>query len=275
MNWLGLTTVFLAFPALALGCWLAKRNFSQGKVLLCWCAGLVLALPATVYFVYYTGLFGEPIWFYELRTLPGTELLAFPAGFLAGWIQVRIVPRLRLSPWGTRLIIPIVLGFAIAVPYLKPLLRQPQPMSVLHDQWQNGVCLQSTFSTCGPASAATILHYLGVNATESELALASHTSARGTENWYLARAIRQYGLQTFFEFSKTLDGPLPAIVGVRLKANGNSGHFIALLEKHGNNLVFGDPMQGRFTNTLAELTDQYEFTGFMLSVQRNPKIAHD
>jgi hypothetical protein len=273
MNWIGVLAVFLAFPVFALGCWSAKRGISASISLLGWGIGVILAVPALLYFAYYAGLFGEPIWFYKLRAVAGTELLASLAGFLAGWFQVRVIPRLRLSRWGTRLLMPVLLGFGVAVPYLKPLLR-PQQIHFLREQWKDGVCLQSTASTCGPASAATVSHHLGFQVSERELALAAYTSASGTENWYLARALDRLGLEASFAFSKTLEAPLPAIVGVSLKENGNSGHFIALLEKQGDKYVFGDPMEGRFTNTLAGLADKYEFTGFMLSVQPEPQSTN-
>lgn len=274
MNWLGIITVLLAFAAFAFGCWSAKRIKSSKVIIFAWILCSILSIPAALYFAYYTRLFGEPLWFYRLRVVTGTELLAFPAGFLAGWLHVRVVPRMRLSRWGTHLIIPVLLGFGIAVPYLKPILKRPQPMSALGEQWKDGVCLQSTFSTCGPASAATVLNELGVKVSEKELAVAAYTSVSGTENWYLARALRKRGFQTAFYFSKTLDAPLPAIVGVRLKESGNSGHFIALLSRQGDRFVFGDPMEGRFTNTLAGLAEKYQITGFMMSIQREISQDH-
>lgn len=274
MNWLGLTSALFAFPVFVWGCRCARTNLPPTKTILAWGVGVLLTIPGALYIAYYARLFGEPIWFYQLRAAPGSELLAFPAGFLAGLLHVRIVPRLRLSRWGARLIVPLLLGFGVALPYLKPLVK-PQPIHVFREQWSDGVCLQSTYSTCGPASAATIMHHLGLTVSEKELAVAAHTSASGTENWYLARALRRRGMLVSFVFSKQIDGPLPAIVGVKLKECNNAGHFIALLEKRDDRFIFGDPMEGRFTNTLANLAGKYEFTGFMLSIQPQPQSAHD
>ena len=275
MNWLGLATVLLAFPAFAFGCWSAGRRLPAFWSWVVWGVAIFFAVPGIIYCVYYTRLLGEPIWFYQVRTVPGTELLASPAGFLAGWFQVRVVPRLQLSQWGTRFLVPVLLGFSVALPYLKPILKKPQPVPAFRDQWTNGVCLQSTFSTCGPASAATALNQLGIKVSEQELARAAYTSASGTENWYLARALRRHGMQTAFLFSKTLDTPLPAVIGVRLKNSANSGHFIALLDKQGSKFILGDPMEGRLTSTLAELADEYEFTGFILSLRKQSHPAYD
>jgi hypothetical protein len=274
MNWLGLIAVLLAYPAFVFGCWSARRKLTAQLSLFGWGMGVVLAIPATLYFTYYTKLFGEQIWFYQLRTLPGSELLAALAGFLAGWVHIRVIPRLRLSKQGTHLMIPALLGFVVAVPYLKPFLR-PQQIHFVRAQWRDGVCLQSTASTCGPAAAATILNHLGITTSERELAVAAFTSASGTENWYLARALRRYGVQTSFAFSKDLNAVFPAIVGVRLKESANSGHFIALFGRQSNKFIFGDPMEGRFTNSIAEVADKYEFTGFMLSIQSITQPSHD
>jgi len=196
-------------------------------------SAVVLAIPAVVYDLYYSKLLGESIWLYRVRVVPGSELLASLAGFLAGWAQVRMAPRLRLSPLGKRFLVPVVFAFALALPHLKPLLR-PLRSATLHDEWKGEACLQSTFSTCGPASAATIVRRLGGHLSERELAREAFTSRSGTENWYLARALRWHGLQTFFVLSDPSNAPLPSIAGVRLKNLGSSGHFVALLDRHGN-----------------------------------------
>ena len=76
MNWLGLACAFGAFPVLALGCRIATTNLSPKRTTLAWGAGVVLAIPAALYLAYYARFFGEPIWFYQLRAAPGSELLA-------------------------------------------------------------------------------------------------------------------------------------------------------------------------------------------------------
>jgi hypothetical protein len=262
MNWLGLAAVLLGFLGYFLGLYCARRVTPRASDFLAVFA-LVLAVPATVYDLYYAKILGEPIWLYRIRTVPGTELLASLAGLLAGLAQGRIVPHLRLSPLGKRFLVPVVLGFALALPYLKPLFR-PLRSGALQEKWQGEACLQSTVSTCGPAAAATIVRRLGGRLSERDLAREAFTCKSGTENWYLARTLRRHGFQTEFVLSDPSKVPLPAIAGVRLRSLGNSGHFIALLERDGDNVVFADPMEGLSTNTLAHLDSPYEFTGFFL-----------
>jgi hypothetical protein len=60
--------------------------------------------------------------------------------------------------------------------------------SQLRDRWNDGICQQTSPSTCVPASCATIIRMLGGNLTEQELARDAGTNKRGTEIWYMMRA---------------------------------------------------------------------------------------
>jgi hypothetical protein len=62
------------------------------------------------------------------------------------------------------------------------------------------------------------------------------------------------------------DGPLPAIIGVRLRSG--SGHFIAVLGREGEAFVIGDPLDGRKTLPLERLRRRYTLTGFRLYLTR-------
>jgi ABC-type bacteriocin/lantibiotic exporter with double-glycine peptidase domain len=160
----------------------------------------------------------------------------------------------------------MVFGFAISLPYLKPVLR-PLRADSWREEWQGEACLQSTPSTCGPAAAATVVRRLGGHLSEGELAREAFTCRSGTENWYLARALRRHGFESDFLLSDPSKAPLPAIAGVRLRSLRNAGHFIALLERDGDKYVVADPMEGLSTNTLADLEGPYEFTGFFLPIR--------
>jgi len=267
MNWHGLVAVLLGFLGYFLGLYCAQKVTARASAYLALFVGLLLAVPSIIYDLYYARVLGEPLWLYRIRTIPGSELLGSLAGLLAGWIQGRVIPHLRLSSLGKRFLVPVVFGFAIALPYLKPLLR-PLRSGTLREQWEAGACLQSTPSTCGPAAAATIVRRLGGRVSERELARESFTCSSGTENWYLARTLRRHGFRTDFLLSDPSKVPLPAIAGVRLRSLGNSGHFIALLERGDDKLVVADPMDGLSTNTLAHLEGPYEFTGFFLLIQK-------
>lgn len=226
----------------------------------------VFALPGLLFAGYYTKLLGEPIWFYQFRAVPGTELAAAGVGLLAGFVhQARHKYRLLKTQFRA-LTIPLILAVITIAPYVKPLLR-PLNKRQLTEQWKDDVCLQSTSSTCGPASAATIAKALGKNITEGELACDSLTYAGGTENWYLARALRNRGFKVEFKAISPDDRtfPTPAIAGVKLPPG--TGHFIALISSDGTNYIGSDPLTGKFSATLAGLKSSYQFTGFFLEFE--------
>ena len=55
----------------------------------------------------------------------------------------------------------------------------------------NGICIQSTDYTCGPAAAVTALRHIGLRAGEGQIAIASHSSAAiGTPPDMLCRGLR-------------------------------------------------------------------------------------
>src|SRR5690606_5198654 len=151
-------------------------------------------------------IFAEPSWYYQFRSITGTELLIVILG-IAGGLIATLVPRVLL-------VLPLlgVAAFSIA-PIIKPFVG-PIPTGTLHNKWDGEICLQSTGSTCGAASTATILKHLGVDVTELQLAAEAHSYAGGTEAWYLARAARARGFAVDFIFTPgfTPEDGLPAVV---------------------------------------------------------------
>lgn len=219
-----------------------------------------LSIPSMLFAVYYLHLLPDQAWFYTLRSWMGTEFLVVFLG-AAGGAAAALLPRFLT-------ILPLFVSFTLAViPYLKPLMM-PLPDDAFHEQWEGDACLQSTASTCGPASTATILKSLGVHASEREIARAAYSYLGGTEAWYLSRFVRSRGLCARFDF-KTGFQPsvgLPAVVGVRL---GDQGHFIAVLRMDGDQVTFADPLNGIQQLPLTAFRRKYRFTGFHMIVARS------
>lgn len=219
----------------------------------------VLALPSVLFAIYYLHVLPEREWFYELRSWRGTEFLVVFLGGAAGALA-------SLLPRGV-LILPLF-GFVAAamVPYLKPLIG-PLADDDFREKWEGDACLQSTLSTCGPASVSTIMRRLGVAVPEREVARAAFTYTGGTEAWYLARYVRSRGLQARFAFQKSFAPTvgLPAVVGVIV---GNCGHFIAVLEVKHDQVTFVDPMFGPENVSLSEFKERFTFTGFHLVISK-------
>jgi len=233
----------------------------------CWLAfiSLLAAIPAVFFAAYYTKLFGEAEWFYTFRSLPFTELSAAGIGLFAGWLQHQREKSQRFKKMVSAFFVPSMTVLCVAAPYIKQIFLRPD-WSKFEDRWSDGVCLQSSESSCGPAAAATLLRHYGKSVPERELARESFTTRRGTENWYLLRAIRKHGIPAgYVVVSPGVENILfPSIAGVRLRHAEGAGHFIALLAKSGENFIVGDPLNGREELTRGELQERYTFTGFYL-----------
>jgi hypothetical protein len=258
-NWPGVFSAILSVAALFGVYRIAKSATLKNRILVSIAATLA-AVPAASFALYYTHLLPEMAWYFQFRSIRATELLIVLLG-VAGGALASLLPRLlRILPLAG------VVAFAVA-PFLKPFIG-PIPAGTLRDKWDGPICLQSTPSTCGAASTATILKYLGRDVTESELAAEAHSYARGTEAWYLARAVRSRGFVVDFEIAPgfTPEAGLPAVVGVRL---GSIGHFIPILGREGDRFIIGDPLHGREILTLDELYQRYRFTGFHMRVSKS------
>lgn len=257
-NWLGIISAILAVVGFLVAYRFSFKKPLKIRVWLVVASGFA-AIPGASFAVYYAHLFPEMAWYYEFRSIPGTELLMVFVG-VAGGFFATFLPRMLL-------VLPLLAVMAISVvPLLKPLIG-PLALNELEDKWDGEVCLQSTGSTCGAASTATILKLLGIESTELEIAKEAHSYARGTEAWYLARAARSRGCEVEFDFRSGFspEGGLPAVVGVRL---GHIGHFIPVLGREGERFVIGDPLKGREVLTLEELEKRYDFTGFHMRVKK-------
>lgn len=261
MNYTGFAALLLGVPVF----FAVESRLRKATPATCWrwlSLLTLLSIPSILSAVYYLHVLPESEWFYALRSLRGSEFLAlFPAaaaGALASnW------PRLSVA-------LPLF-GFLVlgSAPYLKPLFN-PLDESALTERWQGDACLQSTAATCGPACVATLLKRAGVSTTERAVARACHTSASGTEAWYLARYIRaapaEHGMFAGFSirpgFSPELG--LPAMIGVRLPGGG--GHFLAVLENKDGVIDFVDPLVGEERVPLDEFRKRFDFTGFHMYV---------
>ncbi len=270
MNPLFIPTLVGTLMFFLVGIWLAKQ--ARTKLQICALAifSFIAAVPAFLFAVYYVGVLGEAGWFYSFRALSGSEFFACGAGLLGGWVQTKRNQSQRIRKQVSAGFIPFILLLCVAAPYLKQIFLRPD-WNNFHDRWAEGVCLQSSESSCGPASAATVLKLAGKPATEKEIAQESFTSRRGTENWYLIRTLRRHGLDAHYSIGQPnhTDLPFPAIVGVRLGGKSGAGHFIAILGKSGSRYVVGDPLDGREELDEAHLQDRYYFTGFSIVVESN------
>ena len=258
MNVIGAAAIVLSVIAFALT--YDKLRSRPAATRIGWLlAFAVLSVPSLWFAIYYLHVLSERAWFYTLRSWPGSEFLVVFLGCAFGAVAA-LLHRLLLG-------VPLFALLVIAVvPYVKPLMGR-LPDSDFSDRSQGDVCMQSTSSTCGPASVTTILRHLGLRADERTTARAAFSYTGGTEAWYLARYVRSRGLSSHFDFRETFSpaAGLPALVGVRL---GAAGHFIAVLDLHDDQITFADPLRGKVRLSLADFRRRYEFTGFHMVVSR-------
>lgn len=258
-NYLGLISALLALAGFAWVHRQASRLALTARRRWFIASGL-LSIPALYNAAYYLHVLPETGWFYEARAWPGVELLIIPAGFAGGLLASFLPRRVLIAP----LLATVGITWG---PFLKPVLAPIR--SELRDTWTRDACIQSTLSTCGPASAATVLRSLGIRRGEAEIARSAHTYLGGTEAWYLACYLKHQqaiGVQFVLRpkgFANDLR--LPAIVGVTVEGRG---HFIAILERDGEWFRVGDPMIGPERLTQKMLETRYGFTGFALEVHK-------
>lgn len=264
-NWIGVISTILTFVAFLATYHALHEQPRKNRIQLVFLA-LIAALPGASFAAYYAHVLPEPSWYYQFRSIAGTELLVVFIG-IAGGLVATFLPRLLL-------ILPLlgVTAFSM-IPIIKPFIG-PIPNGTLKNEWDGKICLQSTPSTCGAASTATILKHFGVEVTESELAAEAHSYSGGTEAWYLARAARSRGFDVDFDFNSGFspEGGLPAVVGVRL---GSMGHFIPILSRKDDKFIIGDPLRGQELLSIEELQQRYHFTGFHMRIKSKgtPRIS--
>ena len=237
--------------------------------------GAMAVLPAMIFAVYYLKIFGEAQWFYTYRSWPFTELSAAGLGIFAGWLQYQREQNAWVKRTFSRLFIPGLMAVCVTAPYAKQILM-PADWSKYSDTWTGDVCLQSSESSCGPASAATLLHAFGQPVTEKQIAQESYTTRRGTENWYLLRSMRKHGVDARYVVvpPDVENIQYPAIAGVILKGSGGAGHFIAILGEENGRLIIGDPLIGRQQIPRNLLSENYIFTGFYIVISNKTATKH-
>jgi predicted double-glycine peptidase len=158
----------------------------------------------------------------------------------------------------------VVTTWAGWLEFLSPALCRAELSRVKTWMTADGVCLQQTPYTCGPASAVTILRRLGVNAEEGEIALLSRSSRHaGTDPDELTTAIRQRfvqdgihadakNLRTFEELCQSV----PALTVVRW--GPTLDHWVAVLEITDRTVQFADPTRGICEESRANFAQYWE-----------------
>jgi hypothetical protein len=212
---------------------------------------IAVCLPAGLYSIYYLHLFDGWLWFFQLRSYELANYYPATLGLLAGWI----LP--AMASGSARTVVVTIAAIFVTMPFAKPLVSPLNP-DELHELWHEGVCIQSTSSTCGPASVATVLAQgFRDRVSERAVAQAAHTTRTGTEVWYLAQFLRARGYTVTFRTDSR--EPLPyAIAGTHV---GAAGHFVAVLACTDQDCQVADPLTGRIQSEKL-----FVFSGFYMQI---------
>ena len=117
----------------------------------------------------------------------------------------------------------------------------------------DGVCLQTSDYTCGAAALVTLLDRIGIEATEGEMAELSGTiPGRGVSDFQAAAGLREKlrmlnrSERVAIESCKAADLPsLPTPFLAGVKYSFWFDHMICVLEVTEDQVVVGDPLEGR------------------------------
>lgn len=137
------------------------------------------------------------------------------------------------------------------LPFLEPAVLRSRLASLATTIDGDGVCLQSTSYTCGPAAAVTALRSVGFAAEEGRLAVLSHTSRTfGTQADLLCEAMRvccgPAGPKCEYRYYGDLDDLDDSeVTVVCVKHSWLVDHFVTVLDVQQDAIVVADPLVGR------------------------------
>ncbi len=203
---------------------------------------LIILILKRIPFLYYQFSFS---WVGQGHIEPLAFSFLLPAVF--GMLIPRLkIPRQRLMVW---VLAAVGTGYLGVMPFVESALVR-QRLQGLETWREDGICLQTTEFTCGPAAAVTSLHQLGLQAEESELAIAACTTpSRGTSVGQLANAIESLfsdqGVKCrFVRFSSVeqMHDLCPVIVTVKYRFMID--HFVTVLAVEDDTVVLADPLKG-------------------------------
>jgi predicted double-glycine peptidase len=135
----------------------------------------------------------------------------------------------------------------------------------------DGVCLQTTGYTCGPAAAVTALRRLGFKADEGQLAILTHcTSFTGTPPDILADSLQsRYGrnglrceYRGFRDVAELKNAGLTLAV---VKFNFIVDHYVTVLAVNDHTVTIGDPLYGLTEMSRHDFEDMWRFCGVALA----------
>ncbi len=189
--------------------------------------------------------------------------------------MVLTTPLLKLPKRRDRFAVSLIMvciTMAMSVwPCLAPAFCHGQLASLTTKIDEDGICLQSTDYTCGPASAVTALRKLGFAADEGDIAiLASTAPSTGTPPDILAEALqKRYGpeglVAAYRKFADVNELRGSGLVLAVIKFNLIMDHYVTVLKADNHEVTVGDPLTGVHRYTYSEFAAEWRFVGVVMS----------
>jgi len=193
-------------------------------------------------------------------------------GFITALILTTPLSRLPLKRDRVAVfVLMTVTVFMMSVwPFFAPAFNRNQLMHLQTHMSTDGVCLQTTDYTCGPAAAVTALRKLGLPADEGEIAMLSYTSfTTGTSPDILAEALQnrygEDGLVVDYRVFKSISELKEAGLTLAITKFGFLvDHYVTVLEVTDTEVVVGNPLNGRDVMPYDKFRQQWRFVGIVL-----------
>jgi predicted double-glycine peptidase len=264
-----LTTLLVLFVGLV-SAWAshaASKRGGRAWALVCGASLLILALLIPAFYSAQLSLSAPFSWFYRGMNKWFFLSAAFPALF---WSLAAKLPQGRTAR-AVRWLSVVVLLRTGFLPAIAPLMSQAQVSAVETIIDPDGVCLQGTSFTCGPAASVTALRTLGIEAKENELSLLFGTSAwGGTPDDVLADKLRQHykaqGLSVEHRYltsaQELRQWPVSIVI---IKFARYVDHFVVVLGIKDDTIRIGNPLLGVKEMSIKEFEDQWRHVAIGLA----------
>ena len=182
-------------------------------------------------------------------------------------------PNSRIRLFVAVLVGMVILQFSV-LPALLPAFNRSLLLNLKTRMDRDGVCLQGTAYTCGPASAVTALRRMGLPAEEGEIAVWARTTyVAGTPPDVLTETLREHygdqGLTAKLRYFKSI--PELKQGGVTLaviKYGFWVDHYVTILSVTDTNVVVGDPLNGLATYSCDDFAKMWRYSGIVLERPR-------
>jgi predicted double-glycine peptidase len=229
-------------------------------------------------FVFLMILIGSRFYSFFIFGRPFCWMIAGRARYVLFGLAVTVglmSPLSRLPKRGQKILTCVLMSIFViwfsVLPFLLPALIENDLLNLPTRLDSDGVCLQSTDFTCGPAAAVTALGKMGFQTSEGQLAVLARTNPiAGTMQKCLSDALsslyEQQGLQCRYRHFDSVEQLKSAEVAlVVVKGSFLTDHCVVVLEVSDQAVCIADPSFGKVFMERADFEKVWRFSGITLN----------